>query len=134
MESQSMTTIRRDFLTRLLGAAACGATLDNGCDVVAAAPPDLAQSPAPAADLGSLYPEVAGLASGEEFELSYLQSRFTDWDAYRPQARDVVLDAFAYRPAPVDPEPEIVSADDMGDYIREKIVFSTGPGMRVPAY
>jgi dienelactone hydrolase len=45
-----------------------------------------------------------------------------------------MLAALGYRPDPVPPRPEIVDRRDLGDFIREKVVFSTAPGFRVPAY
>src|SRR5262245_38836784 len=102
------TLIRRDFLATLIGAAACGATVLESDDASAAVPSDIDQPRAPAADLGSLFPQVAQLTNNEEFKFSFLQSRFTDWDPYRAQARDLVFDAFAYRPAPVEPQAEVV--------------------------
>jgi hypothetical protein len=39
-----------------------------------------------------------------------------------------------YRPERVEPRAEVVERSDQGDFIREKIVFSTSPQFRVPAY
>ena len=44
-----------------------------------------------------------------------------------------MLDAFGYRPAPVARRPRSSTAP-RADYIREKVVFSTTPHFRVPAY
>jgi len=44
------------------------------------------------------------------------------------------LDALAYRPTPAAPRAEVVDRADMGEFIREKVVFSTTPEFRVPAY
>ena len=127
------TPTRRNFLATIGAATTLGAFDEAG--VFAAAPPaDLAQPQPPAADLGSLFPEVERLTSGAEFDFSFLQSRFDDWSAYRPQAREKVLDAFAYRPAQVDPQAEVVDRTDCGDYVREKVIFATSPELRVPAY
>lgn len=128
------TQTRRDFLTALGGAAALGAANTGADELAAAMPADLVQAVAPTADLGSLFPDVQRLAGDAEFEFSFLQPRFRDWNEYRPLARDRILDAFAYRPAPVTPRAEVVDRADMGDHIREKVVFSTAPGLRVPAY
>jgi len=39
-----------------------------------------------------------------------------------------------YRPPKVDPKPEVLERVDRGEFVREKVVFSTGPLFRVPAY
>ncbi len=44
------------------------------------------------------------------------------------------MEAFAYRPAAVEPRAEVVDRVDQGDYILEKIVFATSPELRVPGY
>lgn len=124
--------IRRDFLASLLGASAGGLLAAPAASTAVAA--DLARDPAPDADLGSLYADLAALTSEGEFPQSFLQSRFHDWNAYREAARRTVLDAFAYRPDAVSPNAEIVERVDRGDHVQEKVVFSTGPGLRVPAY
>ena len=128
------TQTRRDFLAALSGTAALGEAFAGVDDPAVAAPVDLAQPAAPTADLGSLFPDVQRLAGGAEFEFSFLQPRFRDWHEYRPLAQDKVLEAFAYRPAPVEPRAEVVDRADVGDYVREKVVFSTSPELRVPAY
>jgi dienelactone hydrolase len=125
--------IRRDFLATLLGASVGGAFVGSADGPVAAAA-DFVLPPAVEADLGSLFPDVAALVSDAEFEQSFLQPRFADWAAYRDEARRFVLDAFTYRPAAVEPAAEIVARVDLGGYVREKLIFSTAPGLRVPAY
>lgn len=127
------TPTRRNFLTTLGGTTAVGLLHDSHASAIAA-PPDLPQPLAAAADLGSLFADVERLTSAAEFDFSFLQPQFADWNAYRPLAREKVLDAFAYRPAPVEPRAEVVDRTDCGDYVREKVAFSTTPELRVPAY
>ncbi len=86
------------------------------------------------ADLGSLYGDVMRLAAGRDFEYSFLGDRFDSLDEFKKQSREKVLDALMFRPPPVDPNPEVIERVDLGDIIREKIVFSTSPDLRVPAY
>ncbi len=86
------------------------------------------------ADSGSLYPTLEQLAARGDYPLSFLNSRFTSVDAWRSEARAAVMAALGPAPAPVDPRPEVVDRRDMGDYTREKILFSTRPEFRVPAY
>ena len=102
-----------------------------------AAPPPLDQ-PRPlaptAADSGSLYPLIEQLAGRQGYPLSFLNDRFTSYDAFREQARAAAFEALGSRPAPVQTNPEVVDRRDMGSYVLEKIVFSTAPHFRVPAY
>ena len=125
---------RRNFLKTLGGTAALGAVISLGNETAVGSPTDLMHHAAPVADLGSLFPDVERLAGGAEYAYSFLQPHFRDWNAYRLIAREKILDAFAYRPAFVTPQAEVVDRADLGDYIREKIVFSTSPELRVPAY
>jgi len=46
----------------------------------------------------------------------------------------MVLDALGYSPPPVSPNAEVVDRRDLGEFTREKILFSTTPELRVPAY
>jgi dienelactone hydrolase len=52
----------------------------------------------------------------------------------RAEARAKVLDLFQYRPAPVEPQAELVERVELADHVRERVVFSTAPHFRVPAY
>jgi hypothetical protein len=65
---------------------------------------------------------------------SFLDSRFQDVNAWRKEARAAVFEALGPRPPAVDPRPEVVDRRDMGEFVREKVVFSTTPEFRVPAY
>jgi dienelactone hydrolase len=86
------------------------------------------------ANLGSLFPDVAKLAEGNRYAYSYLGDRFRTLDDFRKTARAKLLDLLLYRPEKVDPKPEVIDRSDQGDHVREKIVFSTSPEFRVPAY
>jgi dienelactone hydrolase len=122
---------RRDFLS-----AAAGAALAAGLAQPAAGAPDddATRRHQPAgADLGSLFADIQGLAA-DRYEMSFLEDRFADLDAWRAGARAKVLELLLYRPEKVDPKPEVLERVDCGDYVREKLVFSTTPHFRVPAY
>lgn len=97
-------------------------------------PADFDQGAPPTANLGSLFPTVERLAGTAEYPDSFLNDRFKSVDEHRAAARAKVLDAFAYRPAAVEPRAEVVDRADCGDYVREKITFATSPALRVPAY
>jgi dienelactone hydrolase len=125
-----MTADRREFLAALgalgwLGPAA--ATLDG-------APADTPQPDPPVADLGSRYDELAALVPTGEFPASFLQPRYTSVDDHRAMARELVFEAFGVRPQPIEPRAEVVARDELEDHTREKLLFSTGPTFRVPAY
>lgn len=127
---------RRRFLAAMGAASALGATATEENSLAAAdVPVDQLQGTPPTANLGSLFPPVEQLAASDaEYDYSFLHPRFTSLDEFKPAARAKVLDAFAYRPEPVEPKAEIVDRVDLGDYVREKVVFSTSPLFRVPAY
>lgn len=98
-------------------------------------PADLARSTAPsAADLGSNFDTVRRLDAGTAYPGSFLSGRFPSVDAFTAAGRASILEAYGYRPAPVPPAAEVVDRYEGADYIREKVVFSTTPLFRVPAY
>ena len=65
---------------------------------------------------------------------SFLSGRFASLDAFTTQGRASILNAFGYRAADCTAVAEIVHRSRRGEFIREKIVFSTTPHFRVPAY
>ncbi len=101
----------------------------------AAPPPDTPRELKPTgADLGSLYPELAKLAEANRYASSFLGGGFRSHEDFRAASRARILDLLLYRPEKVDPRPDVLERVDRGDHIREKIVFSTSPQFRVPAY
>jgi dienelactone hydrolase len=87
-----------------------------------------------AADLGTLFLDVQRLAAANQYAFSFLGDRFRDLDEFKAAAREKILELLLYRPEKVDPRPELLERADCGDYIREKLLFSTSPHFRVPAY
>jgi cephalosporin-C deacetylase-like acetyl esterase len=87
-----------------------------------------------AANLGSLFPDVAKLAEANRYAYSFLGDRFRALDDFKKVARAKILELLLSRPEKVDAKPEVIDRSDQGDYVREKIVFSTSPQFRVPAY
>jgi dienelactone hydrolase len=140
--SDERTPSRRQFLESCgtLTTAAWLASLEPG--IVRSAEPesptvpaDLPRSVEPTGgDLGSLFRDVQRLAEDQPFAYSFLDDRFRSLDEFKAAGREKVLEVLLYRPPPVDPRPEVLDRVDMGDYIREKILFSTSPYFRVPAY
>ncbi len=115
---------------RAQGPAAAAARPDG-----AGPPPDVPRSvTAAGADLGSNFGVVERLDDGPRYEASYLSGRFPSMEAFTSHGRSAILDAYGYRPATVDPAPEVVDRYEGPDFIREKVVFSTTPHFRVPAY
>jgi hypothetical protein len=86
------------------------------------------------ADLGNLFTDLSRLAGGDAYPLSFLNARFRSHEAFRAEARAKVLDLLRYRPAPVEPRAELVERVELADHVRERVVFSTAPHVRVPAY
>ncbi len=99
------------------------------------APADLPRSLTPSrADLGANFGLVRALDPGAPYPGSFLSGRFPSVDAFTAEGRASILDAYGYRPAPVAPAAEVVDRFEGPDFIREKVVFSTTPHFRVPAY
>ncbi len=99
------------------------------------APPDLPRPVTPArADLGSNVGAIEAIDPVAGYDASYLTGRFGSVDAFTANGRASILDAYGYRPAPVDPSPEVVDRYEGPDFVREKVLFSTTPHFRVPAY
>jgi len=121
------------LLTGLPGTALVAQTTKIGRK--SGAPADLLQSTMPMdADMGSLFPSIAAMAKRHEFSGSFLSGRFGSLDEFKTAGREAVLRFFGQRPAPIATRPTIVDRRDMGDYILEKVLFSTTPDFRVPAY
>ncbi len=137
---------RRAFLRTSLATATAlawqssGPQLQAGTnlgDVAAAAsiPADIPRELQPnGADLGTMYGELLRLSQSHPYSMSFLNDRFQSLDQFKAAARAKILELLLYRPEPVNPEPEVLDRADLGDYIREKIVFNTSPRFRVPAY
>ncbi len=84
--------------------------------------------------LGNLHPFISAIAEGHSPTLSFLNPRFTDLHAWRQAARAKALELLRYAPPPVQPNPQVIEVVDKGDYVREKVLFSSAPWSRVPAY
>ena len=125
-------TINRREAFVLLGctSAASGLAAQSG-----GAPPDQPRQLTPTdSDTGSLYPDMERLARRRAFTESFLSERWRSVEEYRAEGRRILLGALGYNPPAVDPRPEVVDRTDLGSVIREKVLFSTTPEFRVPAY
>jgi dienelactone hydrolase len=85
-------------------------------------------------NLGTLFEQVAKLADPPRYGLSFLGDRFRNLEEFKTEARKRVFDLLGYRPSKVAPKPEVVERVERDGHIREKVIFSTGPHFRVPAY
>lgn len=133
-------TSRRRFLTRTALASAAGSlpwVAERGTaaaqDERSPADPRRELKPTQA-DLGSVFPDVERLAGPENYSLSFLGGRFRTLEEFTATARQKVLDVLQYRPPRVEPRAEVLERVTRPDHVRERIVFSTGPHLRVPAY
>jgi dienelactone hydrolase len=123
---------RREALLLIGGAAAA---TSFAADETGGPPPDAPKDLRPAAaDSGSLFPDIERLATAREFSHSFLSGRFRSVDEYRTEGRRLVQDAFGYTPPPQAPRAEVVDRREDGEFVREKVIFSTTPQFRVPAY
>jgi len=128
---------RRQFLQSLGLATASGCLPPDasGQETKQVMPPDLPRDLKPTnANLGSLFPDVSRLAEANRYQYSFLGDRFKTLDEFKRESRAKAFDVLLYKPEKVDPKPEVVDRVDCGDFIREKVVFSTSPLFRVPAY
>jgi dienelactone hydrolase len=127
---------RRRFLAQsAIAASLAQSGVALGQETPRGMPADIPRELAPTqADLGTLYADLNRLAGDAPFPLSYLNDRFRDHAAYRAEAKAKVLDVLLHRPAPVEPRAEVIERVELDDHIREKVVFSTTPQFRVPAY
>jgi dienelactone hydrolase len=129
----SDTPTRRSFLTTA-GLASLGSSLAAG-EAEPVFAEDIPRKVQPSgADLGSLFLEVKKLAGSGEFPFSFLTGKFRTLDDFRSAARDKVLEVLQYRPEKVEPRAEVLERVERPDHIREKVLFSTSPQFRVPAY
>jgi len=128
---------RRSFLKTAGLASLAGAlppqlaAADSPPSALTDAPGDLKPT---GADLGSLFGEVEKLAARNSYDMSFLNGRFATHEAFRAAGREKILDLLLYRPEKVEPKAEVVDRVERDDHIREKVLFSTSPDFRVPAY
>lgn len=129
---------RRGFLQSLGGLSLLSALADQtraAQPSPGGGPPDPARKLEPSgADLGSLFSDVQRLAEGGRYELSFLGNRFRDLDEFKRAGREKIFDLLLYRPAQAPLRAEVVERVELETHIREKVVFSTAPHFRVPAY
>lgn len=86
--------------------------------------PDLPRPLEPTgSNLGSLFRDVQQLTAQNRFAYSFLGYRFRTLAEFKQAGRAKILEAFGYRPEKVEPRADVLDRRDLGDHIREKIVF-----------
>src|SRR5205085_1533689 len=55
-------------------------------------------------------------------------------EAFRTAARAKVREVLSYEPQRVDFQSALVERSDCGEYVRERVLISTTPWFRIPAY
>ncbi len=94
--------------------------------------PEMQSAPLP--DLGSHWELFEKLSAQCQPKMSFLEDAFQDPQAWTEQARRYFLDSLHYSPPPCPPDPEVVERVDLGTHIRERVLISTTPNIRVPVY
>jgi dienelactone hydrolase len=118
---------RREALA-LLGATSLGAQTAEGM------PPDQPRALAPAgSDTGTLFADMERLGRRGGFPASFLESS-SSWEQVRREGRRLAFEALGSEPPKVEPRAEIVHRQEFDEFTREKVVFTTAPEFRVPAY
>jgi len=128
---------RREFTAALGWTALAGAWGSRAADAAnsAALIADTPRGLRPTgAHLGSLLTDVERIADRHRPMDSFLSGTYRSFDEFQERARQRIFDLSLYRPEPVEPRSEVLDRCDCGDYVREKIAFSTAPEVRVPAY
>jgi dienelactone hydrolase len=89
---------------------------------------------ASAADLGTNFDAVEKIAAMNQPSVFPRDQAVEFTDAFRAAARAKVREVLSYEPPRVDFHPEVVERTDCGDYIRERVLISTTPWFRIPAF
>lgn len=126
---------RREFL-----AGVCVFPLLSAMELAAGegAPPptaDPARQLVPtSADLGTNFAAIEQIAATCQPSVFPIGKQVDFNDAFRAAARAKVRDVLSYEPPRVDLNPELVERVDCGDHWRERVLISTTPWFRIPAY
>jgi dienelactone hydrolase len=136
-KSDPSSSSRREFLTTV-GLSALGTAFPanaGAAEPVPFSPADPKRELVPnQANLGMLFSEVQKIADTNTYIYSYLSGRFPSFAAFQSEARAKLLELLLYRPASVEPRPEMLERVDCGEFFRERITFATSRSTRIPAY
>lgn len=86
------------------------------------------------ADLGTNFSAVEQIAAACPSSVFPLGQTVQFNEAFRTEARAKVREVLSYDPPQVDFHPEVVERVDCGAYWRERVLISTTPWFRIPAY
>lgn len=130
IESSDHNVTRRNFVA---GLALSGLAVSHSAAATAA---ELGRVPekATGSDIGTLYEEIKIIAEQNRYPLSVLSRSYDSMAEYRKTVQKKVLELFHYDPPAVEPAAEVVDRWETDEFIQEKILFSTTPWFRVPAY
>lgn len=123
---------RRNFLKMAGATTACAAVPSTlqGADQ----PPIPNAQHRPLPDVGSHWETFAKLSQRCRADLSFLRPQFEDPESWAKEARSALEADLHYDPPLCDPEPELVERADAGSHVRERLMISTTPDIRIPVY
>ncbi|MBX3179879.1 MAG: hypothetical protein KF886_21215 [Candidatus Hydrogenedentes bacterium] len=124
---------RRSFLRT--GALAAGLGLGAGsapAQEAAERLPETQWKPDP--DLGTHWDLFQKISAKCAPEMTFLQDRYNDPEAWTREARAKLVDCFHYTDTERDPQPGLVHREDRGDFFRERIELYTTAGQRAGMY
>jgi dienelactone hydrolase len=96
--------------------------------------PEDANKPWQGSALGNLYRFIKKQQQRTEQSLAYLHRRPPALEPWKSEARAKVFELLSYKPGPCSPRPQVIERVDKGDYILERLKFSTTADIEVPAY
>ena len=97
--------------------------------------PDAARALQPsAADLGTNFAAVEQIAATCQPSVFPIGKQIEFNEIFRTAARAKVREVLSYEPPRVDFQPEVVERVDCGEFWRERVLISTTPWFRIPAY
>jgi dienelactone hydrolase len=124
---------RRTFLSAL-GLAGTVLAAQGDAAAQSGGIPCLQDGSCTGSDSGSVYAEILTLADQCRYPLSWLEKAYPNAESYKTTVRERVLDLLHYSPPAVPPAPEILARWETPDCTQERVLFSTTPWFRVPAY
>jgi dienelactone hydrolase len=126
---------RREFLSGFAWLSLLGVTeLAAGDDRSKPSPDPTRELPPSSADLGTNFAAVEAIAAALQPSV-FPKGLSVDFnDEFRAAARARVRDVLSYEPPAVELQPEVVDRVDCGGYWRERVLISTTPWFRIPAY
>ncbi len=126
---------RREFLASVCLLPLLGATDLAASDDVSSVTADPARPLLPtSADLGTNFAAIEQITATCQPSVFPIGKEVEFNDAFRAAVRAKVRDVLSYEPSRVDFNPELVERVDCGDHWRERVLISTTPWFRIPAF